>query len=60
MTVKKTPIDRTIAEFWNVVAIPAPAPRWSEGSEFMMAARFGEVNSPMDRPMRRRRRPNQT
>ena len=27
ITVKNTPIDNTLAEFWNVMSIPAPAPR---------------------------------
>ena len=27
MTVKNTPMDSTLAEFWKVLSIPAPAPR---------------------------------
>ena len=38
---KKIPIDRTIDEAVKVAAMPAPAPRWSGGSEFMMPVWFG-------------------
>ena len=48
MTVKKTPIESTWALFWNVLSMPAPAPRWSGGSEFMTLAVFGAKNSPID------------
>ena len=44
------PMDSTMDEFWNVVAIPDPAPRRSAGRLFMMAARFGEANRPMPIP----------
>ena len=40
------PIESTIAEFWKVVLMPAPAPRWPGGRLFMIAARLGEANSP--------------
>ena len=39
MSVKKIPIESTWAEFWNVVVIPDPAPRWSAGRLFITAAR---------------------
>jgi hypothetical protein len=45
------PIDSTMAEFWKVADMPAPTPRWSAGSEFMMPARFGEANRPMPMPL---------
>ncbi len=48
---KKMPIDSTMAEFWKVADMPAPTPRWSAGSEFMMPARFGEANRPMPMPL---------
>ena len=48
---KKMPIDSTMAEFWNVADMPAPTPRRSAGSEFMMPARFGEANRPMPTPL---------
>ena len=44
------PIDSTVAEFWNVAAIPAPAPRCRAGSAFMIPARLGEPNMPMPTP----------
>jgi hypothetical protein len=50
ISVKKTPIDSTIAEFWNVALIPAPTPRWSGGRLFMIPARLGEANRPMPIP----------
>src|SRR5262249_18589089 len=52
---KKIPIERTAAAFWNVALMPAPAPRWSAGRLFMIAARFGEENRPMARPVSRSR-----
>ena len=45
------PIDSTIAAFWNVAFMPAPAPRESAGRLFMISARFGEVNRPMPMPL---------
>ncbi|WP_327340146.1 hypothetical protein OG384_34055 [Streptomyces sp. NBC_01324] len=48
---KKMPIDSTVAEFWKVVLIPAPTPRWSGGRLFMIAARLGEAKSPMASPL---------
>ena len=47
ISVKNKPIDSTIAEFWNVAFMPAPAPRAPAGRLFITAARFGEVNRPM-------------
>ena len=41
MSVKKTPIESTLAEFMNVASIPAPAPRCAGGSEFMTPAAVG-------------------
>src|ERR1700680_3530314 len=52
---KKTPIDRTIAEFWKVLDIPEPTPRRSAGRLFMMPARFGEANRPLPMPLRSRK-----
>ena len=52
---KKIPIDRTWAEFWNVVFIPDPAPRCSAGMLFMTAARFGEPNEDMTIPVKNSR-----
>ena len=46
------PIESTIAEFWKVAAMPAPAPRWRGGRLFMIPARLGEANSPMPIPFR--------
>ena len=57
MTVKKTPIESTCALFWNVLSMPAPAPRWSAGSEFMTLAMFGAKNSPRDRPIEQQQQP---
>ncbi len=48
--VKKIPIESTMAEFWKVADMPAPAPRWSEGRLFMIPARFGDANKPEARP----------
>ena len=47
---KKIPIDSTVAEFWKVAVIPDPAPRLSGGRLFMIAARFGALNSPWPTP----------
>ena len=60
MSEKKIPIERTSAEFWNVVAIPAPAPRRFAGRLFMIPAWLGEANRPMPRPTRSSSPPNQT
>ncbi len=51
ISVKKMPIERTMAEFWKTPDIPAPAPRWSGGRLFITAARFGEANNPIARPL---------
>jgi hypothetical protein len=45
--VKNRPIDSTLAEFWKVFSIPAPAPRWSGGRLFMTPAWLGAKNIPM-------------
>ena len=45
--VKNRPMDSTVAEFWKVFSMPAPAPRWSGGRLFMTAAWLGEKNRPM-------------
>ena len=39
ISVKKTPIESTLAEFWNVASIPAPAPRCVGGRLFITPAR---------------------
>ena len=49
ISVKKMPMDRTMAEFWNVALMPAPTPR-SGGRLFMIPARLGEANRPMPMP----------
>ena len=54
ISVKKMPIDSTMAEFWNVALMPAPTPRRSGGRLFMIPARFGEANSPMPMPLSNR------
>jgi hypothetical protein len=58
ISVKKIPMDSTVPEFWNVYAMPDPAPRWPGGRLFMMPARFGEVNSPMPIPFSNMTRAN--
>ena len=45
--VKNRPIDSTVAEFWKVFIMPAPAPRSSGGKLFMTDAWFGEKKRPM-------------
>ena len=45
------PIERTVAPFWKVEVMPAAAPRWRGGTEFMIAARFGEENRPIESPL---------
>jgi len=50
ISVKKMPMDRTMAEFWNVALMPAPTPRRSGGRLFMIPARLGEANRPMPMP----------
>ena len=51
---KKTPIESTIAEFWNVALMPAPTPRRCGGRLFMIPVWFGEAKSPMASPIRSR------
>jgi hypothetical protein len=56
---KKIPMESTRAEFWKVVAIPAPAPRRFGGRLFMIPAWLGEAKSPIPRPTRSNSNPNQ-
>ena len=58
--VKNRPMDSTVAEFWKVLSIPAPAPRWSGGRLFMTAAWLGEKNRPMPTANRKISSANQT
>ena len=51
--VKKIPIERTWAEFWNVVFIPEPAPRCCAGRLFITPARLGEPKAAMVRPVKK-------
>ena len=51
ISVKNTPIESTMAEFWNVALMPAPTPRRSGGRLFMIPARLGEANRPMPMPL---------
>ena len=60
MTVKNSPIESTWALFWKVLSMPAPAPRWSGGSEFMTLAVLGAKNSPRARPTSSSRIANST
>ncbi len=57
---KKTPIESTLDAVVAVVSTPAPAPRCSAGSEFITAALFGGVKSPIPAPIRSRMVANQT
>ena len=54
ISVKKIPMDSTMAEFWNVALMPPPTPRCSGGRLFMIPARFGEANSPIPIPLSKR------
>ena len=47
---KKTPMDSTKPEFWNVASMPDAAPRCLAGTLFMIAAAFGAENRPMPAP----------
>ena len=47
------PIDSTIEAFWNVVLMPPPTPRRLAGREFITAARLGEANRPMPKPLKK-------
>jgi hypothetical protein len=58
--VKNRPIDRTVPALKNVIDIPAPAPRWSEGRLFMIAAWFGEKKRPIPAANSRISRANHT
>ena len=53
--VKKMPMERTWAEFWNVVFMPEPAPRCCGGRLFITPARLGEPNDAMHRPVTKSR-----
>ena len=50
MSVKKIPIERTCAEFWNVEFIPDPTPRCFAGRLFITPARLGAANAPIASP----------
>ena len=52
MSVKKMPIESTCAEFWKVWFMPPPAPRSPAGRLFITAARLGEANSPIPKPLK--------
>ena len=60
ISVKKTPIESTLAEFMNVASIPAPAPRCGGGSAFITPALFGDANRPIPIPFSSRTSANQT
>ena len=60
ISVKKTPIESTWAEFWNVWFIAPPAPRSARGRLFITAARLGEANMPIEAPISSRISPNDT
>ena len=57
--VKNRPIESTWAEFWNVLSIPAPAPRWSGGRLFITEAWLGEKKRPIPTANRKMSRANQ-
>ena len=48
---KKPPIESTMPAFIPVARTPDAAPRWSGGTEFMMAAEFGAAISPEPIPL---------
>src|ERR1700688_4529479 len=52
MRVKKNPMDSTLAEFWKVLSMPPPAPRWLAGRLFITRLVLGGANSPGDSPKR--------
>ncbi len=54
MIVKNIPMERTKTEFINVDIMPEVTPRLSAGTEFMIAAAFGEANIPFPRLIIRR------
>ena len=51
MSEKKMPIESTIAEFWNVAAMPEPTPRRWAGRLFMIPIWLGAEKRPIARPM---------
>ena len=54
ISVKKMPIESTWAEFWKVGFMPPPAPRCWAGRLFIMPARLGEANAPIESPIKSR------
>ena len=48
---KKMPMDSDMPEFWKVDRMPDAAPRCWAGTADMMAAVFGEANSPEPIPL---------
>src|SRR5271157_2385501 len=50
-TVKIKVILRVLAVFWKVARIPEAAPRFSGGTEFMIAVVLGAANMPMPIPI---------
>ena len=55
---EEDPDGQDLAEFWNVVFMPDPAPRCSGGRLLMTPARFGEPNEDMHRPVTKSSRAN--
>jgi hypothetical protein len=51
MMVKNIPMLMTNPEFIRVDIMPDATPRSSGGTEFMIAAEFGEANMPFPMPM---------
>jgi H+/Cl- antiporter ClcA len=60
MSVKKIPIESTMAEFWKVAIMPAPTPRRSDGRLFMIPVWLGEANRPIANPTSNSSDANQT
>ena len=48
---KNPPIDSTMPAFIPVARTPDAAPRWSGGTEFMIAAEFGAAINPDPMPL---------
>ena len=57
ISVKKTPIESTLAEFIEVASIPAPAPRCDGGRLFITPALFGEAEEPHADPVQQQDQP---
>jgi hypothetical protein len=51
ISVKTTPIDTAVPEFWKVERMPEAAPRSLAGTEPMMEEEFGEANMPLPIPL---------